>query len=546
MPPLAVPLRWPRTSLVQPLPSHPPIDQTSTAGAPLALANYLWISGDFERGRALAADLIASCPPGSARTQVLAQLGSANVLWGLLDRAELLQEAIAEAQDDARARMRLEGVLTGHLDQWGGDVHAALAHGYAELELAERLGDEVHIATALRGIARNEQRLSGRLPTALIERAVALEPQVAAVRTVNEWPTVCLAEMLSWTDDLAAGLQRWDWLATQAEELGPHARLDVDARSMPYRCMAGDWDEVCRRADQDLELLSADPTFVRSNLIAGRALAEAHLGDEAPTRRDVAEAAALESRWDVSVALRTAAWALGFLELSLGHDAAAHEQLGPIVASRRAAGVGEPGDMRFVTDEIEALIGLGRSEEAKAMLDWYDGLARSSGRVFALAACERSRGLLAAEHGNLPAAITALEVSRSAYGTIADPFGLGRTLLALGTVQRRALHRREARQTLEASLTAFQELGARLWAARARAELTRIGGRRPVGNELSAAEREVAALVAEGHTNREVAVALVLSERTVEGHLSTIYAKLQIRSRSELARALAPETDPRS
>ena len=89
---------------------------------------------------------------------------------------------------------------------------------------------------------------------------------------------------------------------------------------------------------------------------------------------------------------RTVAWALGLLELSLGNAARAHEQLGPLVESRRAAGVGEPGDMRFVTDEIEALIGIGRLDDAEAMLAWYEGLAQASGRVFALAACERCRG----------------------------------------------------------------------------------------------------------------------------------------------------------
>jgi DNA-binding CsgD family transcriptional regulator len=72
---------------------------------------------------------------------------------------------------------------------------------------------------------------------------------------------------------------------------------------------------------------------------------------------------------------------------------------------------------------------------------------------------------------------------------------------------------------------------------RARAELGRIGGRVRTG-ELSPAERRVAALVAEGRTNREVAAALFLSERTVESHLTRVYSKLHVRSRTELARAL--------
>jgi DNA-binding CsgD family transcriptional regulator len=90
---------------------------------------------------------------------------------------------------------------------------------------------------------------------------------------------------------------------------------------------------------------------------------------------------------------------------------------------------------------------------------------------------------------------------------------------------------------IETALEAFEAIDASGWAARARAELGRIGGRiREEG--LTAAERRVAALVAEGRTNREVASALFLGERTVASHLTHIYAKLGVRSRAELAQRL--------
>jgi len=85
----------------------------------------------------------------------------------------------------------------------------------------------------------------------------------------------------------------------------------------------------------------------------------------------------------------------------------------------------------------------------------------------------------------------------------------------------------------------FEGIGARLWAERAQAELKRISGRAPAIGALTPAEERVAALVAEGRTNREVAAALYLSDRTVEGHLSHIFGKLGIRHRAELAKALA-------
>jgi DNA-binding CsgD family transcriptional regulator len=102
---------------------------------------------------------------------------------------------------------------------------------------------------------------------------------------------------------------------------------------------------------------------------------------------------------------------------------------------------------------------------------------------------------------------------------------------------RRARQKRPARDAIEAAVEGFAALGAAGWAETARRELGRIGGRsRDEG--LTPAELRVAALVAEGRTNREVAAALFLAERTVASHLSHVYAKLGVRSRTELARKL--------
>jgi DNA-binding NarL/FixJ family response regulator len=92
---------------------------------------------------------------------------------------------------------------------------------------------------------------------------------------------------------------------------------------------------------------------------------------------------------------------------------------------------------------------------------------------------------------------------------------------------------------LQEALAEFERLGASLWADRARGELARIAGRAPAPGRLTPVEERVATLVAQGCTNREVAATLYLSERTVEGHLSRVYAKLGVRSRVELARQVA-------
>ena len=118
-----------------------------------------------------------------------------------------------------------------------------------------------------------------------------------------------------------------------------------------------------------------------------------------------------------------------------------------------------------------------------------------------------------------------------------QPFPLerGRTLLCLGMVRRQAQQKKASRQALEQALAIFEDLGARLWAERARAELRRISGRAPASDELTETERRVAELAARGRSNKEIAAELFMGLSTVEAHLSRVYRKLGIRSRAGLA-----------
>jgi DNA-binding NarL/FixJ family response regulator len=92
----------------------------------------------------------------------------------------------------------------------------------------------------------------------------------------------------------------------------------------------------------------------------------------------------------------------------------------------------------------------------------------------------------------------------------------------------------------------LKQLGAAIWAQRTQVELARIAGRAPSPEQPSAAERRVVGLVAEGRTNKEVAAELVVTVRTVESTLTKVYAKLDVRSRTQLARRLgsAPVAKP--
>ena len=117
-------------------------------------------------------------------------------------------------------------------------------------------------------------------------------------------------------------------------------------------------------------------------------------------------------------------------------------------------------------------------------------------------------------------------------------FDLARTLLAQGETLRRFKRKRAARESIEAAIAIFDELGAALWSAKARRELARISGRR-TAEGLTETERRVAELVAAGHSNKQVANELHVTVRTVESNLTKVYAKLGVHSRTELARRLS-------
>ena len=123
--------------------------------------------------------------------------------------------------------------------------------------------------------------------------------------------------------------------------------------------------------------------------------------------------------------------------------------------------------------------------------------------------------------------------SRPRYERLGLRFDAARCLLALGRAQRRLRQWRAARDALGAAAARFDALGSPGWADLARAELARVGGRKPrADGELTQTEEQVAQLAAEGRTNKEIAHALFVTVHTVEAHLSSTYAKLGVRSRS--------------
>jgi DNA-binding CsgD family transcriptional regulator len=227
---------------------------------------------------------------------------------------------------------------------------------------------------------------------------------------------------------------------------------------------------------------------------------------------------------------------LGSLELALGDYPAAAARLKDLVSRLPVLGI-RPTTQPVWADAVEALVAAGELEDAATVTAQFEGMIREPVSA-ALAA--RCRGLIAAARGDGNAALTEIATALRLHDQVCPiPLERGRTLLALGGVQRRLKQRAAARATLSESVAIFDDIGAKLWARRARDELARISGRAPGPEDLTPTERRVAELVARGLSNREVAAELFVSVRTVESTLTRTYAKLGVRSRTELAAGLS-------
>jgi DNA-binding CsgD family transcriptional regulator len=255
----------------------------------------------------------------------------------------------------------------------------------------------------------------------------------------------------------------------------------------------------------------------------------AALADEA-----VACADRIGLRWHALEARR----ARGLAALLSDDPAAACASLGEVDEYLRREGVENPGAFPLGPDYVEALVRAARIEEAQAVLE---RLSSHAEHPWAEAAAARSRGHVLLGEGDAEAAIVAFGDAAARCERLELRFDLARSLLAKGITERRLRRKREARASLEEAANVFATLGAPGWAALAEAEAARIGGRRRSAGRLTATEGRVAELVRQGLSNKQIAAALVVSVGTVEAHLTRIYAKLEVRSRTDLVRVLSDD-----
>lgn len=357
-------------------------------------------------------------------------------------------------------------------------------------------------------------------------------------------PSMLAALLYSYVGDAGAAQRALDAVQARCREHGEDAELIYTAiHAVILCCWRGDLDgarALADAADDQADQLAT--RTARAIAASMRAFVAAWTGD-VDTARARAELALRTFSEDGSVlgALLPIA-TLAQLDLALGDAEAAAARVGALAVGIASSPDAEPAAVPFVADAAEALIAVGRIAEAEAVVAWLEERGATLDRPWAIAAGARARALLHAAAGDLAAAEDACAEALAACDrNPAQPLERARTLLVLGGLRRRRRRRLAAREALEPALAAFTDLDAPLWAAQARAELDRVRPRRTTPDGLTDAERRIAALSAEGRTNREVAAALFVSPRTVEATLTRVYRKLEIGSRAELGRRMAEE-----
>ena len=306
--------------------------------------------------------------------------------------------------------------------------------------------------------------------------------------------------------------------------------------------LLGAWEQAAAAADQAVTLLEqTGHEWLRPIARWAAAAVAAGRGDWTTAAGHVAQAHTGPGDYELMIvagALAGAelAWTRGEHEAVLTH-------LGPIVALPQREGIDEPGFWPWQHLWGDALVSAGRLDEAHAFLAPHERLAQDRGRCSAVARLARVRGRWEAAAGRAGAADTAFREGLHRLDGLALPFERAQLELAHGRLLRRRGRRRAANELLEAAQVTFTALGAVPFVEQCALELGGTGlapAKRSDADptRLTPQERAVAARAAAGLSNRDIAIEMSISTKTVGYHLGNVYAKLDVRSRVQLAHRL--------
>jgi DNA-binding CsgD family transcriptional regulator len=505
----------------------------------LEAGNYFIAAGDGRKAIELGQTLVDRLAPGPLRARALIFLADQE---GPMDVSlEQSRQALEEAGDDVETR--IDALLTQAMVlSIQLRLKEAFEHARRALDLC---GPEASRELRVRTMTRYCELAAevGGSQIEMLREAAELEGD--DLMPDAYWGAHgVLGRVLMFEDDLDGARplleERYERAALAGDD---ESRAGLCFHLAELECRAGRFEAARLYADEGLAIEEASYDELAQGMgMYVRSLVATYQGDVELARsmgeRGLAQG---EAQSDALFALMNRG-ALGFLELSLGDYAAAHRRLSAVTEEIDRLGIHDVAvpHTAWYGDAFDAEIGVGNLDEAERLIGIWEGMRADWPRVPAITA--RARAQVAAARGELDAALEHAERALANHEGVPLPFERARTLIVLGTIQRRAKHKAAARAALEEAVAALEGMGVPLWAERARAELGRIGGRSRAGG-LTPTEQRVADLVAEGMSNKQVAEALFVSVRTVEANLTRVYAKLGVRSRTELASRHASGSD---
>ena len=360
----------------------PPEDDAGLPRRNVAAAEYHFDAGDAARATALLEESIATARPGRDRARILFRLAS--ISWLDMHRVQgLSEQALQEVGDDAETRAAIHEHLAW-VGIYRGDLAFAVEHARASSQWARKTTDPAVRAESLSTFGMVEFLL-GRQAQDLMAEAVQLEDLAVqegpgSQTTVFTASRTCHGLQLLWAGGLDAAREVLHQELTQYERLGRYVvRGELLTYLAEVECRAGNWKVAARHAQEAYDIdVEAGWLLGLGHLLFPRALVAAHTGDVGAARSDAEEGLRHGLRNEDLLDASCNRAVLGFLELSLSNPAAAMEHLGPALTFLDEMGSPEPGIVPVAPDAIEALVSLGRLEEAEALLNRLERQGRAS------------------------------------------------------------------------------------------------------------------------------------------------------------------------
>jgi DNA-binding NarL/FixJ family response regulator len=490
----------------------------------------------------------------------------ADAAWWLGDVEEssaVLEQAVRRHLDEGRpgpAAMSAIGIAVNHFLRgddvvgagWVGRAQRLLRdapegpeHGYArylELEAALAAGDSAAVAAAagrVRDLGRRHadpnlvaggDLFEGRALVRqgrMAEGMALLDEAMLAVLSGElrpEWAGNIYCHLMAAFHELADVRRAAEWTeATSRWLAGLPAAVLFTGICRVHRSQVLHGRGAWAQAEREAALVCADLADLH---VAGAAEGHYQLGELRRLRGDLSGA---EEAYRQAHRLgRDPQPGLALLRLTQGRAATASAS---IRAALAAAGADRLGRARLCAAQVEIALAAGEPEVAGRACEELQQTASTYGSSGLEAAALQARGAVLAAGGRPEAALPTLRAACRRWQELDAPYDAAGVRLLLAGAYRALGDGDAALRELDEAAATFGRLGAAPDARRAAA----LRGRPALPAGLTGREAEVLALVAAGRTNREIADALVLSHKTVARHLSNIFAKLEVTSRTQAA-----------